>query len=609
MSKYDFALQWLDYLDIEVYNKGKRILEYDGDPNYQIERLKTGVNVGQELGEEEDEIEFTELSYPELLNLGYVVVSESNSSYFWRKHQRCYYVLKKKARTIFGIPYESYRKTASQTSMSIQHDPTHKRIRLVGENVLADPRLRRDSGIGWWIIYDEDAPRVVVKRKKVALTKEAYRQKIKGEGNDGPEFMPIKEIPLLLSDERLIVCMPKEDICQRLLVTGAARKGKSTFCNGVAGRVHKKWEERVGWLIDVQNQFYDISAPQDNPGFIKIMELLNEEPQPIPALQLYLACKYPGLIQHENISLKLTVDFHEFLNKLSYYANGIKEWNLEGAARYFKGVIPIVKKARNIKEFNELCYVAIPEANEKKKDNLKSMIFKWKNTFNSIFLEKFTSNLYVDDPLATDKLKIKFPDNSIMEGHPFIMAMEAGLVPVINISTVPDKPWVRNYLADLMDKIVLHQKSQIQLKKFNRKWIVVDEMQAIYEEKSGKKKDNATMAFEALFRQGGFNGIGGIYNTQSLEKLNKEMVKNATHICCVYTQSKKERNMIKDIFELPNEIVAKLSTLKVQEMMVFSNEPFVVYDKWGRRKVVTDKRWFKGKIIPPINYHKGKVGG
>jgi len=95
-----------------------------------------------------------------------------------------------------------------------------------------------------------------------------------------------------------------------------------------------------------------------------------------------------------------------------------------------------------------------------------------------------------------------------------------------------------------------------------------------------------------------------------LEKMNKELLKNATHICCVYTQSKAERKIIQDIFtkeDVPDEVINNLADLKVQEIMVFSNEGFVTYDKFGKRKEVDDRKWFKGRIIPPVSYHMPPV--
>ena len=129
------------------------------------------------------------------------------------------------------------------------------------------------------------------------------------------------------------------------------------------------------------------------------------------------------------------------------------------------------------------------------------------NTFETILHERFTSNLYKGDDLATDELNVLFPDGSELSGHPFIMAMEAGIIPIINTSMVPDKMWVRNYLADLMQKIIKHQKSMRAKGMRKRLIIIADEMQAIYEE-GARVKDNCSKASEALFRQGGFQGIG-----------------------------------------------------------------------------------------------------
>ena len=208
--------------------------------------------------------------------------------------------------------------------------------------------------------------------------------------------------------------------------------------------------------------------------------------------------------------------------------------------------------------------------------------------------------MHIDDKKSTHLLKLKLKDGVEMEDHPFIICYEAGLIPVLNMSAARRQRWIRNYLADLMQKIVAHQ-SNVPEERKHRVWIIADELNEIYE--LGKKKDNAFLAFEELYRQGRFNNIGFIGNTQSLEKLNPEMYKNATHICCVYMKDPKDRKRVGDTYNLDKETYNKIETLKEQEMMVFSKEPFITYDRWGKRRV-TDRKWFKGRILPPINFHK-----
>jgi hypothetical protein len=586
--KADFALQWLDYLGVTIYNNGEQILKYEGDPKYEIKPLEAGIEVGEELGEEEDEHEYIEMSYQDMMKLGYVVFPDNKI--LWQPRQRCSYVIKRKTKNSFGLTYEAYRKAKSQSGLIIQHDAVNRRFRIVGNNVLPDEYLNINSGIGPWIIYDEDAPHVFVPRKKkmpslMEMRALSTNNMFGHGGKKDVDFQPIYEVPLILTAEKYIVCMPRESICQRVLVSGKSRRGKSTFVNAVATQIFYQWQDRIGWMIDPQNQFYDISNTQEFDGFNKVLKWINLGPTPLPAVQLYLASRNTIKHPNPNISLTLCQDYYEFLNKFDFYAYGMKDWQIPGSKRYLTSYFSEIKNISSTKELKDFFYEEIPDILKDK--NAQSMVHKWVSTFEVIFKERFTSNMYINEKTATHELEIVYSDGRTISGHPFIMLMEAGAVPVINTSMVPNKSCMEEKLR-------------------KRHFWIADEMQAIYEEGSGKSKDQCSLAFETLFRQGGFNEIGFIGNTQSLEKLPREMVKNATHICCVELQSPKERKIIQEIYQLPKEVTDQLGNLKTQEIMIFTSAdtPFIVYDRWGRRTVVHDKKWFRGKIIPPINYHK-----
>ena len=267
--------------------------------------------------------------------------------------------------------------------------------------------------------------------------------------------------------------------------------------------------------------------------------------------------------------------------------------------RYLNDYLHEIKDVTTGKEVRDTMMKKIDNAHKDK--GMQAMIYKWANTFETILKEKFTSNIYKNEPVACDELEVHLKNEEVLKGNPFIMCMEAGLVPVLNISAARRQKWVRNFLADLMQKIVAYQSNRDEYLR-KRFWIVADELNEIYE--VGKKKDNAFAAFEELYRQGRFNNLGFIGNTQSLEKLNPEMYKNATHICCVYMKDHKERKRVGDTYALDKETYNKIEELKEREMMIFSKEPFVIYDRWGRRKIAKDRKWFKGKIFPPINMHK-----
>lgn len=613
MSEADFALQWLDFLGNKIYNKNKQIFLYDGkDPNYKMNpygMLDTKIRYGKKFWDDEDENkkEFKKMSWVEMDDLGFAIKADYNPDLRWKPRQVCCYRIMIKRKDSLGLSYNSFRKACERSNMFLENDPMRHRFRLKGDSVLPAPELRIDAGVSGWVYYGTDMPKYESPKQSKKLTKEelmmSTRQKLYGEAVK-PEFeyVHISEIPLLISEDKHIICMPKQDTCQRIIVVGQPGTGKSLFVNAIDDRILYQWEDRVAWLIDPMNQFYDISLPQDYSEFNKINEWINNFPTPFPSVLLYLASRYPYDIPHKNISLILTLSFMEFIRKMEFYTYGIKEYDLGGTRRYLVDYADSIKNITTTDQLRDVMFDKIPNAHKDK--GLQSMIYKWVNTFESIFRENFLSNLHKGDKNATDELEVEMKDGTKMKGHPFIMCYEAGLVPVLNISSARRQRWIRNYLADLMQKIVAHQMKMAKLQK--RVWIIADELNEIYE--LGKKKDNASAAFEELYRQGRFNNVGFIGNTQSLDKLNPEMYKNATHICCTYLKDHKERKLVGDTFNLGKDIYDKIEELKPQEMIIFSKESFIAYDRWGRRSVY-DRKWVKGRIIPPINHHKIPLGG
>ena len=451
-----FALQWLDFLGNELYNNGQQIFKYNGEPKYPIGPLTCRVKIGEDLGgDEEEEATYTRLSFGEFEKLGFIVIKGSN--FTWRKGQKFHYKIVRNAKNKIGIAYMNFHRMGLQ----IQHDAKNRQFRLCGENALADKRLNVNSGVGPWVIYDEDRPITphYNKKKSRIISKEDARARLKvwTHGRQSPqvEFRDIKELPVMLSDEKYLVCIPKEDTCQRIIISGESGTGKSILSNALAGRIFYIWQDRQGWLIDPLNQFEDLSLPQDYNGFQQINDLIDNEAKPIPAIQLYMACRYKLHIKYPEISLKVVQDFYEFLNRYKYYIHGLKDMDVGETIRYMSTFAPYIKNVETKEQLKAKMEEAMPEALTDKGKG--AMVKKWEDSFGVIFKEKFTSNLYKLDRMAASCLEVKFKDGTTMKEHPFIACYEAGVVPVLNISAARRQRWFRNYLADLMQKIVRHQ--------------------------------------------------------------------------------------------------------------------------------------------------------
>lgn len=620
MSKYDFALQWLNYLGVTVYNDGIQILKYEGSSDYEISPLTTHIKIGEELGDEADEQKFIEMHFEDFTHRGFVIKGERNPLYFYKTRQNCAYRIVRQNKNTIGLSYEAFRKAKSRNGLTIQNDPARKRFRLLGESVFADNRLRPDSGVGPWVKYDADKPilsyikehtsKIPTKRDAKAIMK----RRVYGTPIDEQiETMKIKELPVMISDEKYIVCIKQGLTIPRILIVGESGYGKSLCLSGLAGRIRYNSDDCIGWIIDPMNQFNDISLPQDYSIFNDINARIGDEPKPMPAVQLYVACKYPLNITHGNISIIQTLNFEEFLKKYKFYIYGIKDYDVGDTVRYMPDYIEDIKNVNSGEEVKQILFERIPNIDKDK--GKQAMAYKWKLTFDTILKEKFTSNMYNDfehikigketyDIPVSYELEIKKPNGSTMKGHPFIMLMEAGVMAILNTSIARRQRWLRNYLADLMQKIVQHQINRGDNQ--SRMWIMGDELSLLSDETSGKKKDNCDAAFQELFTQGRFNNIGFIGNTQSLLRLPVDMYKNATHLFCFFVKDRKDRNKLMDYPGVTKETCEAIGTLQEQEMIAFKNptETWVVYDRWGRRKEIKDRSWFRGRIFPPISHHK-----
>ncbi|MFH1409641.1 MAG: hypothetical protein ABIH34_07055, partial [Nanoarchaeota archaeon] len=576
------------------------ILKYHGDPRYEIMPLDTKVKIGEKLGDEEAE-SYTMMPYPDLLTRNYIVVSDS--SYTWLKGQRCHYRIQKKQINSFAISPQSF----ILAKLRIQHDANKRRVRLTGQQALAADNLRIDSGIGPWITYDADVPVMSHYTKSaISMTKEQYRNVLRrskyGVKVDESEYQLIKEIPVMISEEKYVVCIPKkEHECQRIIIVGESGTGKSVFTNGFASRLLWKWQDRAIWMLDPSNQYEDISLPQDYDPFNKVNALINETPRPIPAVQCYLACNKRIRMKHPNVSLLITLNFLEFLNKFKFYTDGIRDWDFGDKHSYLMDFMEEIKDVTTVKELEQIMMDKLSDDKGKISKGLQSMQRKWVSKFSSIFKEKFLTNQHKRNFQATDELEVRFKDGRVVKGHPLIMLAEAGAVPVLNISDAKATRWYRNFLADFIQKVMAHQDELKEKRK--RLWLIYDEMNMIY--RFGKNQDLAYFAFEESSSQGRYKNMGFIGNTQSIAKVNPDIWEQATQICCFYMKNDKERMRIGKNFEIPKEIYESIGTLKKQEMMIFTNpgiNPFIIYDRWGRRKV-SDRAYFRGNVLPPPNHH------
>jgi hypothetical protein len=590
---------WLEYQGFKIYNKGNQILKNASHDKTEVEfsPLYSSIKLGNNI--DSGEVKKKRISLDTLHSLGLKVVRDNA---VWKDYQKCSYKL---------VHYTTKKSDLNLTNagarvhFTIYQDPLNQRCHLEGKDVLGTGG-RIDSGIGEWVSYARNKQKSTSNLSRAELRK---RVRIGFDEMSDLQETEIPEVPLMITEEGYILCLKETIPLQRILIVGESGKGKSFCLNRIAPCFFWKYGHRVVYLIDPLEQFFDLHKPQNVSMFLDKLKIVGEEPRGLPIVNFYMCCADLGddIIRPQKIDFKLSLDINEVLSvKYEFYFHGIENLKLS-SIRYIEDYRKEFSTATSKKDIENIMFEKIPEARSGKDKGAAKMIYKYSASFDTIFRERFTSNMYMNDPAECHKWQLKYSNGTEVDGHPVIMAYEAGLVPIINVAMARNRKWFRNLLADIMQKIMRHQILKGKENQYPL-WIVCDEMGEIYE--YGKRRDKAHEAFEALFRQGRIQKMGFIGNTQSYSKLDEEWKKNATHLICVKIQDQKERKEIKERFRLTEDQMQELGDLETFEMMVVSKEDsdkkWVLYNKYGEKVEggkVMERNAFRGYIIPPIVYH------
>jgi len=302
------------------------------------------------------------------------------------------------------------------------------------------------------------------------------------------------------------------------------------------------------------------------------------------------------VFNHDEIDFLNVLNFTEFLAKYEYFTYRTK-WQMGESTKYLMEIKNILAESKDIQEFhtNFLAHVSLDKKTKEKVAN------KVKQIFMKIFAEKFTDNLYDEQPNVAAEWVLKKPNGEEFKNIPFIVCLEAGLVPVLNTSFAKHKTYLRNALADILNKVVAYQKYKKQRGEPCRLWIVADEIGEII----GKEEDNLKRVVTLdIFKQGRFVDIGFIGNNQEFKCMPDGMRNNTSHLFCGLMEDSEEVNKIKHNYNLRTEQARQLMELDMgkHEMACLTKEDMVVYEKDGRRKIVREYM-YRGKLLPPLCKH------
>jgi hypothetical protein len=628
--EHSFVKVWLNRLGNKIYINNKDFFSINLqetikyfkeagalDKNGNVVPLQTYLNLGYELLDREELIETTNISYSDMKSKFsltiYRIKCPPNKNWYHRQQYILFIGQKKQGITFTELPEGTFM----SRGLKLEWDKLNQRIRGLGEGLGTIDGMYKIGDITPWINYSQEIKRghnlkYLVKRKSYSEITSDLVNKWKGMPKQINYILKLKKvIPILITDEGYILCMPKPkktDQLPRILIVGKSSRGKTFTLSSILGRVVYIFEHRVVVPNDSLNQFYDLSMPMDNNKFLLELKKIGNVGKYLPTINLYMSG--PDVkIQYaeEQVGYRLVLSFKHFLENWDYYAKGIKKWDIGSPQKYLSDEI-INKLARlNTKEkirdylfakFTEVRGRTGKDGAKELEDGDKKMIMKWVGAIDYILREKFTSNIFLNEETTAPYWKLKTPTEELI-AHPCIIAYEAGIIPVINNHLVKSRPITKKHMAWLLRKIVDWQMKRGKEKQ-HKVWIFADELRDFLE----RKGDELYSAFDYLFTQGRFNNIGACCSVQEYTKISKAMQANSTHLIIFELQTRAERKAVADDYKLDKEKLNSLADLKTFQCLFISKEKMVLYDKDGRVKIAKEGGMWRGKVIPPISTHK-----
>jgi len=399
----------------------------------------------------------------------------------------------------------------------------------------------------------------------------------------------IGDIPVLQSDDKKIVCFPKEKMeAIKIGIFGLTGSGKTMAGNAILGRLYHYWNISCNVFNDYLDETK--SWALRNTDFERELRVLNETPFPLPIAHVYpqnrdteVTC---GLkVPH----IRETVSFSKIVECLERYIE-LKPNTL----KYLLTIREDLKKCENFEELEE----QISQIGSGKKGvNVEGSKFAMLSALDDLkkegYVDIVANNMkfeYSGTPSSMIKIKSR---EGTEEGTIFSMLMKYGYIPSLQTSNLLHLRYAEPYLVDKLRDIFEYPRM------YKKNCVTyIPEMKLLM------KYPQVVKEIENITARGRLRGVGLIYDTQHYTSIKKEIITNTLY-ALAFNQKEATANQIKKDFDLNERDKTQIINLKKHQCLAIcsSGESWSVYDlKTGEKSMVSG--CFRGYPIYPLSSHK-----
>ena len=339
------------------------------------------------------------------------------------------------------------------------------------------------------------------------------------------------------------------------------------------------------------------------------IKLLNEVSLPLPMVYLHPKTRtLKELIGAGETGYEIYLSYFEFIQNFNNILKGKEEWQFKNSGVYFRNLLydsdgnidkDSLAHCKTYQERERLVYDKLLNKEDpitgRQKKTPEGVLARILNVLKDI------DNSKILDTSNNTKAKwtVEFPDKHKESHYPWTACLIADLVPSIVTYDIknlhPDyHPQYANFI--LNDLFVNQNGNEYFRKNKIELFLFFDEILSLI------NSPIAIETFETVVRESGHARIGFTYCTQFWDKI-PEFIRSQTDYVISFNQKKNQAKEICEDFDALRHKQKDLINLKKGEFIIFSNNPIVLYDEYGRREEIEGEA-IRATVFPSLSSHK-----
>ena len=408
-------------------------------------------------------------------------------------------------------------------------------------------------------------------------------------------IIEIDEIPLLITKDNELVCLPKSHDTYVNGIVGERRKGKSVSLHRLLNEYHHNWKEFCMVVNDVELETgLWCKLWKGDSIFLTRLKKINQYTCSVPLVYLQpIEKSVTNVMRGETSGHMVSLGFQDIMNNWeAVFEGGIKD--MGKSLEYMKGLMYDNNGDAKpdgllfCKDMDEIQFV-IENADFGKATGMK---LKMQNYIRNIF----QSNVMNVNTGIPSKWKAVYDSGKEIVDYPWTLLMLNNTIPVFQSSKLRGTPFHYIWMRKLLESTYYNQKKNpLFFDGSLRVNLFIDEIEDLL------KNSTTSNILNTIVKESGPANIGVTWVAQNYNSMPNNFKLQTTNLIAFHQVKKGAVDICED-YHVDKSWGDRLRHLKKFECVLFTKEHYKVYNINNGKSYESEGPFF-GQIIPPTSQH------